>query len=562
MEYQVTARKWRPQTFGEVIGQEHVTRALTNALSSGKIPHAFLFSGPRGVGKTTTARILAKALNCDTGITAEPCNQCAVCVDIMSGNSLDVREIDGASNRGIDNIREVRDTVAYMPLKGRYKIYIIDEVHMLTLEASNALLKTLEEPPEHVIFMLATTEPHKVIPTIRSRCQHYVFKKIPASVIVTQLKNISDKEKIHATEEGLFLIADAADGSMRDGQSIYDQIVLYSDGNITEKTVIEVLGIPDEEYFKNVTTAIIRSDSVRVLEVVHDYLENFGDIPLFVKHFIDYMKKGLLVRNLPREHEMVDLSEKRYQETMEVFQPLTNEEITRIIQIMVNCYTGLRSDLLERFVLENALFKALDYKNMIPLAEIRNEIVRLAAGNTGSNIPREMPAVKQAIPAPAETPPPDNKPVAYKKLEPKPVEFVPAAVKSTDNVNDTVRRILQKNPLRKSMSAELVSIEEMNNTIRVRIGSAHSVEFFNSRAGEIAKDMETETGKTFQFIFENSTAGNATAVESPEREEIKAPVTHEKPAPETKPVNEGNPDSGLFSVSGLLKDKFDAKIDK
>jgi len=560
MEYQVTARKWRPQTFGEVIGQEHVTRALTNALSSGKIPHAFLFSGPRGVGKTTTARILAKALNCDTGITAEPCNKCPVCEDIMSGSSLDVREIDGASNRGIDNIREVRDTVAYMPLKGRYKIYIIDEVHMLTLEASNALLKTLEEPPEHVVFMLATTEPHKVIPTIRSRCQHYVFKKIPASVIVAQLKNISDKEKIHATEEGLFLIADAADGSMRDGQSIYDQIVLYSDGNITEKNVIEVLGIPDEEYFKNVATAISQSDSVRVLEVVHDYLENFGDIPLFVKHFIDYMKKGLLVRNLPREHEMVDLSEKRYKETMEVFQPFTNEEITRIIQIMVNCYTGLRSDLLERFVLENALFKALDYKNMIPLAEIRNEIIRLAAGNTGSNIPREMPAAKPA--APAETPVQENKPVAYRKLEPKPREFVPIAAKSTDDVNETVRRILQKNPLRKSMSADLVSIDAINDTIRVRIGSAHSVEFFNSRAGEIAKDMETETGKSFQFIFENSTAGSAAVGESPEKEKIIVPETRENPAPENKPENEGNHDSGLFSVSGLLKDKFDAKIDK
>jgi DNA polymerase-3 subunit gamma/tau len=560
MEYQVTARKWRPQTFSEVIGQEHVTRALTNAISSGKIPHAFLFSGPRGVGKTTTARILAKALNCDTGITADPCNKCPVCEDIMSGNSLDVREIDGASNRGIDNIREVRDTVAYMPLKGRYKIYIIDEVHMLTLEASNALLKTLEEPPEHVVFMLATTEPHKVIPTIRSRCQHYVFKKIPSSVIVSQLKNISGKENIHATEEGLFLIADAADGSMRDGQSIYDQIVLYSDGNITEKTVIEVLGIPDEDYFKNITAAISQSDSVRVLEVVHDYLENFGDIPLFVKHFIDYLKKGLLVRNLPRDHEMVDLSEKKYNGILDVFQSFSNEEITRIIQIMVNCYTGLRSDLLERFVLENALFKALDYKNMIPLSEIRNEIVRLAAGNTGSSIPHELPPMKTT--APAEIPPAENKPIAYKKLEPIARETAPAAPKSADNLNETVRRILHRTPLRKSMSAELASIDAVENNIRVRIGSAHSVEFFNARAAELSKDLETETGKAYNFIFVNSTADPGVPRGAPEKTDDCIPDELDKSKEVNQGPNETGKDSGLFSVSGLLKDKFDAKIDK
>src|SRR5208283_1447720 len=196
MDYKVTARKWRPQSFGEVVGQDNLVRTIQNSLSSGRIPHAFLFSGVRGVGKTTTARIIAKALNCRNPEGREPCNKCSSCVEITSGYSLDVMEIDGASNRGIDNIRELKDTVAYMPLSGKYKVYIIDEVHMLTNEASNALLKTLEEPPLHAVFILATTEAHKVIPTIKSRCQHFVFKKIPAKGIVDQLKKVAADENI------------------------------------------------------------------------------------------------------------------------------------------------------------------------------------------------------------------------------------------------------------------------------------------------------------------------------------------------------------------------------
>ncbi|NLA42195.1 MAG: DNA polymerase III subunit gamma/tau, partial [Smithella sp.] len=225
MEYQVLARKFRPQTFEEVKGQEPVVRTLVNAIAQGRIGHAFLFAGPRGVGKTSVARILAKSLNCEKGPTATPCNKCPNCKEITDGRSMDVREIDGASNRGIDEIRELRENVKFAPAASKYKVYIIDEVHMLTREAFNALLKTLEEPPGHVIFIFATTENHKVPATILSRCQCYDFRRISLSQIAANLGGVAAKENIAISATALSWIAEAGDGSMRDAQSIFDQII-------------------------------------------------------------------------------------------------------------------------------------------------------------------------------------------------------------------------------------------------------------------------------------------------------------------------------------------------
>jgi DNA polymerase-3 subunit gamma/tau len=228
MSYQVFARKWRPQVFEDVIGQGHITRTLQNAIATNRLAHAFLFSGPRGVGKTTTARILAKALNCKEGPTPTPCGKCDSCLETTAGTSVDVIEIDGASNRGIEHIRELRETVKYAPVGGKNKVYVIDEVHMLTNEAFNALLKTLEEPPPHVIFIFATTEPQKIPATIHSRCQRYGFKRIALQEIAAKLREITDKESIKVTDQGLTMIARAAEGSMRDSQSLLDQAVSYS----------------------------------------------------------------------------------------------------------------------------------------------------------------------------------------------------------------------------------------------------------------------------------------------------------------------------------------------
>ncbi|MGD0650193.1 MAG: DNA polymerase III subunit gamma/tau [Verrucomicrobiia bacterium] len=234
-QYQVLARKWRPQQFDDVVGQEHVTTTLKNAIEQNRLAHAYLFVGPRGIGKTSTARIFAKALNCVKGPTTTPCDKCDNCKEIMAGNSLDVLEIDGASNRGIDEVRELRDTCRYAPARGRFKIYIIDEVHMLTKEAFNALLKTLEEPPPHVKFFFATTEPHKLPQTVLSRCQRFDFRRIPITDLVKTIKGIAEKENLEIEKEASYVLARRADGSLRDLLSLLDQVIAYSSEGESEK---------------------------------------------------------------------------------------------------------------------------------------------------------------------------------------------------------------------------------------------------------------------------------------------------------------------------------------
>lgn len=301
MEYQSLYRKWRPQTFEDIIGQNHITQTLMNAISLNRISHAYIFSGPRGVGKTTTARILAKSLNCERGATPHPCNKCERCIRITDGYSMDVIEIDGASNNGVDSIRELRNKVNFAPAEGKYKIYIIDEVHMLSQGAFNALLKTLEEPPIHVIFIFATTDPHKIPSTILSRCQWFNFKRISLTDLTTKLKMIAKDEGLNINDKTLNIIARSSTGSMRDAESTLDQIIAYCGKDITSQSVSEILGIIEEEVFFEFIDAIIKNDTLKGIEIINRTSDLGGDASQFIKNLMEFVHNLSLAKVCQKE---------------------------------------------------------------------------------------------------------------------------------------------------------------------------------------------------------------------------------------------------------------------
>ena len=299
MSYQVFARKYRPQTFDDLVGQEHVTRTLKNAVEQNRLAHAYLFVGPRGIGKTSTARILAKALNCIHGPTVTPCGVCDSCKEIAGGNSLDVLEIDGASNNGVEQVRELRDNVRYAPAKGKYKIYIIDEVHMLTSQAFNALLKTLEEPPEHVKFIFATTEPQKVLPTILSRCQRFDLHRIPANLIAEHLQFIAGKEKITLEPAAAHAIARGADGGLRDAESMLDQLVAFCGETIAESDVLNVFGFTSEQTVAGFTEKILRGETAEALGLLDEQSAAGKEMMKLMSDLIAHLRDLLVFKVKP-----------------------------------------------------------------------------------------------------------------------------------------------------------------------------------------------------------------------------------------------------------------------
>ena len=373
MNYQVIARKWRPQTFSDVVGQEHVMRTLSNALREDRVAHAYIFSGARGVGKTTTARILAKALNCVKGPTAEPCNECDSCVEITAGNSLDVIEIDAASNRGIDQVRELRDMVRYAAAGGRYKVIILDEAHMLTTEASNALLKTLEEPPEKVVFVMATTQAEDLADTIRSRSQHFHFRALSFKEIDEALAGIAQKEGLTVEPGALAVMARAADGSLRDGMSLLEQARAYSGTTITEAQVRELLGVVSAEVLDELIAAIEARSAAQVFALVHRLLAEGQNLQQFCREAIGYFRNLLVTRVSGVDSELVAAPAEERPRLARAAAAFSEEDLTRFFEILLHTEDDLRRKPDPRLHLEMGLLRLVNAARLAPLEEILAE---------------------------------------------------------------------------------------------------------------------------------------------------------------------------------------------
>lgn len=373
MSYIVLARKWRPQNFDDLIGQETVVRTIKNAISSGKIVHAYLFSGPRGVGKTSAARILAKALNCSKGPTIEPCGTCQNCKAITNGSSVDVLEIDGASNTGVDDVRELRESVKYAPSSGRYKIYIIDEVHMLSVQAFNALLKTLEEPPPHVIFVFATTEPKKVLTTILSRCQHHAFQRIPKAKIKNHLTKISQVENINIKEMALEMIARSADGSMRDALTILDQASSFSD-DISEKELQMLLGLPETDIILNLSETILSGDISKTLSIIKELTERGYDLRSIVKELVEYFRNIAIVKIVQSPDEFLEFTKEEIQKLQHQASRINIEELTLLLTELFKLEGEVRSTINPRYSLELGLLRTSFIKGMTSINDILKKL--------------------------------------------------------------------------------------------------------------------------------------------------------------------------------------------
>jgi DNA polymerase III subunit gamma/tau len=425
MSYQVLARKWRPRTFDEVVGQSTVTRTLKNALASGRVGHAFLLSGARGVGKTTTARILAKALNCSKGdaATPDPCGECSSCVEITAGTSLDVQEIDGATHNGVEQVRELRESARYNPARDRFKVWIIDEVHMLSTGAFNALLKTLEEPPPRVKFIFATTEYHKIPDTILSRCQQYDFRMIPTRELITHLRKVADADGIKVSDDTLARIARAAEGSARDGLSLFDQVLSFSGSEVRDEDVTALLGLIDRDLLFGASLAIAASDSLALLELVERLSDYGADYRNFARELLLHFREILLTKVAPEGSAiLVAIAPDEVRRLRPLAEAYSEEDLLRAFEGLSRAEGDLRFAQDPRVTLEFALLKLAHLRRLVPLTELVARVEALGVKGAA-------PALR---PVPALAPPPRSaaqapKPAATSRPTPPMASAPPVA---------------------------------------------------------------------------------------------------------------------------------------
>lgn len=438
MSYQVIARKYRPQTFDEVVGQRLVSETLKNAIETDRVAHGYIFSGARGVGKTTMARILAKALNCVRGPTVTPCGECPSCVEIAAGRSVDVLEIDAASNRGIDEIRELRDNVRYLPARDRYKVFIIDEVHMLTTEAFNALLKTLEEPPERSLFILATTEAHRLPATIQSRCQHFAFRLLDYQEILARLKDICGRESVGGDEAALSMIAQAAEGSLRDALSLLDEVIAACGSSLDEERVRRLLGVVPTALLGALVEAIQAGDGASVLEQVNQLASEGQDLAAFCTELTRFTRNLMIARSCGAKSPLLQVTDGERAALEKLAASLSEEDLTRYFQVLLRAQNEMRTSLQPRFHLEIALIKLAHAPKLVAIERLLSALKAQSgargggagpsSGAAGDKLPAK-PAMRKTANAAAEKPPWERAaataaspvPAAQPEPEPEPV---------------------------------------------------------------------------------------------------------------------------------------------
>lgn len=468
MSYLIYARKYRPKTFEEMIGQKAVVQTLQNAVKNNRIAPAYLFSGMRGVGKTTAARILAKALNCQHGPTPTPCNKCEFCLSINEDRSIDVLEIDGASNRGVEDISPIRDTGKYKPIHSRYKIIIIDEVHMLSIHAFNALLKTLEEPPPSTVFIFATTEFHKVPATIISRCQHFEFKKVSQKDIINHLMDICKRENLTISPYGLGLIAEASDGSIRDAQSLLDQAVAFCGENIGDQELKEILGTVSQDLLFEFSSAVLEEKPQAVFSLVEKVIESGHDLRFFFKELVEHFRNLLLVASVENAQDLLAFNPEELKRLKEESQKASSEDFLRCLQALQQAEPGMRYSSHPQIYFEVLLVRLCHFKKIVLLKDLLEEIEKIKKEGTESaeSLPR--------------TSWPSRPPIkAQEKVETRPGPSAPAEIKPPAAASQTPFEKPKDEPVKQEREMDIAlkdpAVKTFMTTFKARVLSIEPI---------------------------------------------------------------------------------------
>ncbi len=499
MNYIVLARKYRPKTLDEIVGQKVIAQTLKNAIIENRVSHAYIFSGMRGVGKTTTARVLAKSLNCVKGPTINPCNECEFCVSIQEGRAIDVIEIDGASNRGIDDVRELREVVKFPPMNARYKVIIIDEVHMLTTEAFNALLKTLEEPQPRVIFIMATTEFHKVPSTIVSRSQHFQFKRISEKEIYDALAQICEKEGIKITSSSLRKIAISADGSLRDAEVLLDQIVSYSGIEVKDEDVDEILGMTDRDTLFSISSSIFSGDGRRIIQIIDKLVEEGKDMRNFLRSVVDHFRTIYLTKIIKNPNAFLSLSEEDERKYMEEADKFSEEELFRYINLLIQADSSVRHSFYPRYIVETTLLKLSYLKKLTPIENLIKNLTKIPEKE-------EIEKINKV-----------EKNKAEKEFEEK---IVPEEIgEKKISVEDFLEELKKENPRLSATLKLLPSISIEGNILKMTFNkeTEHLKETINRNKKYLENKLKEMKGNEFLIVFEIKE-------EQPEKEEELPPL--------------------------------------